>query len=335
MNFNAKHYHINGLDIEWGKPLNEVRPLLKDMEELKPYGGWPNRRGKCSSIFGLGATEFELRAPLEDRPVMQVIYQLAPLASATAGQLHLPYLEQLVKVLGKPFKTEDLYSQVDFNKGYAAGSVVFSAKWEFAGIRISLSVYGGTRYDEDRESAAGIFINWIDEVKAAQPFREQALLFEKTMAAQLDSTVVVQKFKLAIPQRAYRMLDYELKDPYLAEKNQELREAQLALYKKELYPSPAMISSQLQADEIGYYPMPDGRKILVCNQWDAVLLDLDQANEMTYWDILPARGSGFRELLLKELRVEDSRSSLVLLDLMEQIETDTKQQIQKEQALDD
>jgi hypothetical protein len=49
----TKHYEIDGLKIEWGKPLNEVRVLLDKFEKFKPFGGWPNIRCKCPSAFGL------------------------------------------------------------------------------------------------------------------------------------------------------------------------------------------------------------------------------------------------------------------------------------------
>lgn len=335
MSIDNSYYDINGMQIAWGKPLHEVRQLLRPFEEFKPYGGWPNRRGKCTSIFALAASEFEVRAPYEDRPVMQVIYQIAPIASENAQIPHLPYLKQLEQVLGSASKTENLYHQVDLANDYASSSVVFSAKWLFNGVRISLSVYGGTRNNEGRLSAAGIFIDWLDEVKAAEPFRVIASKFEKELSEQINAGVELTKFKLLHSQSAYRMVHYEWTDPYLAEKDSELRAAQLALYKKELYQAPALIRAQLKADEIGYYKVADSSKIFISNQWDTVVLSADQSNEMSYWDILPARGSGYKELLLNELRITDDRNSLALLAIVEQIETDLGQKIKRQEAYDD
>lgn len=335
MNIDTKYYEVDGLKIEWGKPLNEVRTMLENIEKFKPYGGWPNVRCKCSGIFGLPATEFKVRAPFEDRPVLQVQYEIAPIKPGFLEKLHSPYLKQLVKVLGKPFKSENLYSQPHLKKEYLSSAVVFSVKWLFNDIRISLSVYGGTRSNESGLCAAGIFIDWIDEIKASKPFREKIELFEKTMSEHISNDIVIKKFKLQYKQRPFRVVHYELNDPYIAEKDNKLRASQMSLYKRELYLTPRIISSKLRDDEIGYYKVADLDGIFISNKWDTVFLTPNQKNEMTYWEILPARGLGGRELDLKELKIEDTKSSLTLLDLVGQIEADIEQKIERKEAYDD
>ncbi|MBV6881011.1 hypothetical protein NG800_013330 [Epilithonimonas ginsengisoli] len=76
-------------------------------------------------------------------------------------------------------------------------------------------------------------------------------------------------------------------------------------------------------------------KIFVSNKWDTIFLEIDQKNEITFWDILPARGSGRKELDLKELKIEDAKSSLTLLGLLAQIEEDTGQEVERIEAYDD
>lgn len=335
MNIDTKYYDIDGLKIEWGKSLNEVLPMLEGVEKFKPYGGWPNIRCKCSSIFGLPAVEFEVRAPFEDRPVLQVQYEIAPIKPSFFERLHSPYLKQLEKFLGKPFKSENLYSQPHLKKEYLSSAVVFSAKWLFDDIRISLSVYGGTRSKESGLCAAGIFIDWIDEIKASKPFRERTEIFEKTMSTHINNNIEIKKFKLQNKQRPFRIVHDELNDPYIAEKDHNLRAFQMSLYKRELYQTPSSISSKLQDDEIGYYKIADLGKIFISNKWDTVFLTPNQKNEMTYWEILPARGSGGKELDLKELTIEDAKNSSTLIGLVAQIEADIKQRIERRETYDD
>ncbi|MBL0315883.1 MAG: hypothetical protein IPP69_08925 [Flavobacteriales bacterium] len=335
MNIDTKYYEIDGLKIEWGKPLNDVRPMLEDFEKFKPYGGWPNIRCKCSSIFGLPATEFEVRAPFEDRPVLQVQYEIAPIKPGFFKKQHSPYLTQLVKVLGEPLKSENLYYQPDLKKDYLSSAVVFSATWLFRDIRISLSVYGGTRSKDSGLCAAGIFIDWIDEINASKPYRERAELFEKSMLEHIGNDIVIKKFKLQNKQRPFRVVHYELNDPYIAEKDSKIRASQMSLYKRELYQTPLIISAKLNDDEIGYYKIADFDRIFISNKWDTIYLTPNQNNEMTYWEILPARGPGGRQLDLKELQIEDSKNSLTLLDLVAQIEADIKQVIERRETYDD
>jgi hypothetical protein len=54
----AMYYEIDELKIDWGMPLQEVRPLLDPVQKYKSYMGWPNIRGKCNTIFGLEAIAF-------------------------------------------------------------------------------------------------------------------------------------------------------------------------------------------------------------------------------------------------------------------------------------
>lgn len=335
MNIDPKYYEIDGLKIEWGIPLMDVRLMLEDFEKFKPYGGWPNIRCKCSSIFGLPATEFEVRAPFEDRPVLQVQYQIAPIKPGLFQKQHSPYLKQLVKVLGNPSKSENLYGQPHLKKEYLSSTVVFSAKWLFMDIRISLSVYGGTRSNDSGLCAAGIFIDWIDEIDAAKPYREKTELFEKYMLEHIGNDIAIKKFKLQNKQRPFGVVNYELNAPYIDEKDNKLRASQMSLYKKELYQTPLIISTKLKDDEIGYYKIADFDQIFISNKWDTIYLTPNEKNEMTYWEILPARGSGGRQLDLKELKIEDNVNSLTLLDLVAQIEADIKQVIERRETYDD
>ena len=335
MNIDTKYYEIDGLKIEWGKPLNEVRLILEDIEKFKPYSGWPNIRCRCSSIFGLQANEFEVRAPFEDRPVLQVQYEIAPIKPEFFEKLHSPFLYQLVKVLGNPFKTENLYSQPHLKKEYLSSAVVFSAKWIFNNIRISLSVYGGTRSNDSGLCAAGIFIDWTNEIKASKPYREKTEIFEKTMSEHISNDIFIKKYKLQNKQRPFRIVHYELNDPYIAEKDINLRASQMSLYKRELYQTPSIISSKIQDDEIGYYKIANFDGIFISNKWDTIFLKPNHKNEMTYMEILPARGSGGKQLYLKELKIDDTKNSLILLELVGQIEKDIEQKIERRETYDD
>jgi hypothetical protein len=140
MPMDAKYFEIDGIAIEWGKPFNEVTALLEGLEKFKAYEGWANIRCKCASIFGVAAIECEVRAPLPDRPILQVQYELSPIKASTFERLHSPFLKQLKKAIGTPVKTESLYNQHRLPKKYISGAVVYSAKWIFEDKRISLSV---------------------------------------------------------------------------------------------------------------------------------------------------------------------------------------------------
>jgi hypothetical protein len=337
MKINTGEYEINGLKIDWGKSLSEVRSILEGFEKFQPYGGWPNIRCKCPEIFGLAATEVEVRAPYEDRPVLQVQYSIAPVNQGSFEMFHSPYLEQLENILGKAVKCESDYTHQGLSKEYLYSVVVFNAKWLFDDIRISLSVYGGTRNDGSGPCGAGIFIDWTNEIKAANPFREKREQLESALSDHIKDNIAFDKFKLSYKQMPFRITHYGLKVSYVAGKESILRAAQMALYTRDLLQTPKIIQGKLYEDEIGFYRVPELNKIFISNKWDTIYIDAteDKEKSLIFHEVLPARWPGGRELELKDLRIKDSKTSDALLHLIQKIETETGIEIQRKETYDD
>lgn len=335
MNINPRQYELDSLKIDWGKNFNEVSMLLEKFQKFKSYEGWPNIRCKCKNIFGLATTEMEVRAPFVDRPVLQVQYELSPIKPSFFQRLHSPFVKQLETVLGKPVEKKSINRHPGLKKEYISGAVVYTAKWVFGDITISLSVYGGTRNNESGPAAAGIFIDWIDEKEAAKPFREEMKKIEDILTKNIEDGVSLKKYSLKEKQRQFRVVHFELKDPYIAEKDSELRASQMALYKKELIQTPKQIHNSLQSNEIALYMDPNTSKIYISNKWDTIYLDSKDENSIIYCDVLPARGPGGVELKLKELLIEDSKESKTLLSLVQEIEAITGLKAQSTKRYDD
>ena len=183
--------------------------------------------------------------------------------------------------------------------------------------------------------AAGIFIDWIDEIKAAKPFRVHTERFEKIMSEHINNNTPVNKFKLLNKQRPFRIVHYELTDPYIAEKDIELRASQMALYKRELFQTPELIKDRLADDEIALYKIPALDKTFISNKWDTIFLTTNDEKSLVYYKVLPARGSGGHEVELKELRIEDAKDSDTLINLSQQIEIDTGLKVERRERYDD
>src|SRR5690349_18290501 len=89
-------YDVNGVHLKWNQLFAEVIPRVMHLPKLKPYtGGWANLRVQGSSVFGLKTSHVEIRAPFEDRPVMQLIYELAPITVTDERDLHTRFVEPL------------------------------------------------------------------------------------------------------------------------------------------------------------------------------------------------------------------------------------------------
>ena len=131
------------------------------------------------------------------------------------------------------------------------------------------------------------------------------------------------------------MTHYELKDPYIARKNNEVRRAQKALYNRHLYETPVIISALLDQNEIAYYHIPEMNSAFISTQWDTIRIVTNGNNDLIFYEILPARGSGERTLVSERFTIHDSRRSDALPRLIEKIENDFGISIERREVLDD
>jgi hypothetical protein len=136
----------------------------------------------------------------------------------------------------------------------------------------------------------------------------------------LAESTPFRKFKLLRNQHPFSVVHFDLNDPYIAEKDPKLRASQLALYNRELYQTPAFIASQLEVNEVACYTLADANQTFVSTKWDTVYLEQKDEHQVVYYEVLPARGSGGKELRVKELLIDDSKESDSLIELRNDIE---------------
>lgn len=302
-------------------PFEIVDPLLAHFEKIKSYpSGWANIRLKGKTIFGLQATEIEVRAPFIDRPVLQVNYFLAPAEPVTSDNIHEQFLNPLTARLGPPLRTGNYYDLNDWRKALSPYAVVFTATWESKDVRISLSVFGGTRATENGVTAAAIYINWTDEKTAAKPLREKMLAFETEVAALLSESMAIHKFKVKYMQYPFVVYHYENEDPRAADDDPELRASQLALYRNHIIPTPQFIRNKLSNYEIAVYRIPELKKTFISKKSDTTFIPDQSPVAPIFYEVLPARGPGGREFEVNQFIIDDSKESNSLLDLVQWVE---------------
>ncbi|MDE3235499.1 MAG: hypothetical protein KGO81_06050 [Bacteroidota bacterium] len=329
-------FNIEDEHIKWGTLLKDAKDILRKFSQYPQYENRGEVCCKCTEIFGLKSTVANLSAPLEERPVMQVSYELVPSRETRWGKLHLFYVDQLIKTLGQPTKTESLYNDCygNLNKEYISGSVVYSANWLIGDIRISLSVYGGIRHEKTGDAAAGLFIDWINEKKAAEPFRYRNIILEQELYAYLGNSSAINKYVLAENQRKFYVTHIGIGDPDVTN-DESLRVAQMALYRKELLQTPNFLRHSLKENEIVIKFLTEERLMIIANKWDATILRYSQNETVNFLDVLPARGPGEYFLQVKDLSIIDSRKNDTLLNLVTHIESITGLKVNRETGYDD
>lgn len=298
-------FFLDELTLPWGTTLAEADAQLASYPRWSPYGDGPNLRLACSHALGLATTSCTLRAPARARPVLHARYDLAAPPHyagqpAEANQWQAP----LTARLGPPTQAEVI------ERPGAAGlsTVVYAARWLGPQGRLSLSVYGATRHEASGPVAAGLFLDWEDELTAAQPYAVAAAREAAQLAAVTGLIVEATLFQLTREQVPYTHFAYG--QPQLP--TDERRRAQRALYREYLLETPPYWQQRLAAAQVALWPVPGRAAWAVSTRWDTLVLPAGAAPAVELLTAQPGRGPGYVQLDIGTLRLTDALGALAL-----------------------
>jgi hypothetical protein len=319
MPFNPSTFFIDEIELPWGLSLDEAAARLQGRPWWEPYGGWPNLRGACHSVYGLPATACNLRAPASHKPILQVSYELAPPPGHSGPQAVAPdyWVQPLTQLLGKPAHVQT------YPGARHPGSVGYAARWMNGPLQVSLSVFGGIRADEEGgPAAAGIFLDYLDLVALAGPFAEAARGQSAALAE--ASGQVAQRLIFTMQQEQYPFYvggDDE-RGPLSAEEARSRYQAGRALYREGLYDTPPLLAAPLSTSQVLLWAVPGPPRWAVSTKWDTMLLT-PAPPRLELVTLRPARGSGNVTLYLGDLSLSDAYGSPALAELATAIERAT------------
>jgi hypothetical protein len=258
------------------------------------------------AALGLATIGAEATAPRADRPIIQLCYQLAPVAGeARPGPS--AFTEPLNEAFGDP-QTAEEYDLPE--SGEPSGSVRFYAGWNAGDFAVGLSLYGAPRRTEFGLAPGCLWLSW-SPVKAAQPYlaewRDRARELADAEPADIAG------FRFAAPQL-----------PLFGEggkkngKDAVLREANCVLYYPEVLPTPPAISSLVGAHGAALWRR-DGAQWCASNRWDTICFDRNETS-ISWHDIAPAKGGGFSEVAIGAWTVRDWHDSRQIRSAVEHLE---------------
>ena len=305
--FTSTPYPLDALALPWGLTLAEAAARLQDHAQRPPYGGWPNLRVACRSVFGLAATEANLRAPALHKPVMQVSYELAaPPQFRGQPREAAQWQQPLTDLLGAPAE-----AQAHTKPGRTGWShVVYTARWQVGLVQVGLSVFGGVRQQAGGPVAAGLYLDWQDELTAAQPFLAAAEAAAAALDAVAGQAAAPLVFRLQQRQTPYHMPRYDAPTPDPGRAATRLRQAHRALYREGLYETPTRFQTQLSDYEVALWAVPGRAAWAVSTQLDTVLLTPDTLLELVI--LHPAKGGGNHQLRVGDLSLGDTYGAAAL-----------------------
>ncbi|HZH65236.1 MAG TPA: hypothetical protein VEY10_10120, partial [Flavisolibacter sp.] len=118
-------------------------------------------------------------------------------------------------------------------------------------------------------------------------------------------------------------------------KDENVRLAQMALYRNELLQTPDFLQRSLRENEIVIKFLKEEHRMIISNKWDATFLKYSEGETVSFIDISPARGPGGYLLQVKDLSINDVRKSNVLINIVSHIESTTGVQVKRETGYDD
>jgi len=128
----------------------------------------------CRSAYGFATVYAEPTAPLPDRPVTTVAYELADTGTAPR------YLfSELVKRRGPP----DNISRNDSPEQANENSVVLHANWKRGKVAIGLSLHGAPRPSEFGDGLGKLYLSWAEPDVAAAPFLAKWMAANQAVAS--------------------------------------------------------------------------------------------------------------------------------------------------------
>lgn len=286
----SQGFRIDGRLIAWGTILGEIAGTFG----VHLLGRSTDRSLQlaCGTAYGFPTLSAALDGPAEDRPVLNVSYELVP-PRAGAGAL----VEALVQRFGQPGSSG---RQAPPPRSDPSGAVVEWAQWDLGEITAGVSIYGAPRVVQGGRSAGMLWLRWAEEA-AAEPYLESWLQQSAELARVASGLSAIEMFELSIPQSP----------PFFEEARGEeadrQRFAHLSLYRPSLCITPPQVASRLSRNSVAIWSA--GALWCVSTQWHSLPLGADRPVVAKHVELMPAKGSGMVYLEVGEWSARDAYSS--------------------------
>lgn len=312
-----KQFTIDGKPFKWGQSFNDIFDLFGHENLNNGTSSWELHRVKSNGFLGLDGVSCEFYGPSLDKPITSISFELIPLTFGLHQEPHSPYMKQLESILGKAdgIHKNPLPKGMKYNEGHSSGYVIYAQHWWFGDFRIGLSVYGGIRNGRLGETAALLYIGWYNEMEMAKPFIDD---FYKEEAKLSKDLTFIDSFELAYAQVKNFRRHYELTDDSIADKDNEIRAAQLVLYYNNLFRTPSFLSKQISPNQVNLMYSHTCQKYLLLNKYD--FSPIDKESELIFAKVLPARGNGGTKIKIGDLILRDKPNSKPLSHLKNKLE---------------
>ncbi len=273
----------------WGTLFEVVAPG-------RVHSGHASAKLPSRSAYGFATVYVEPAAARPDRPVTTVTYELADTGTAPR------YLfAELVKRLGQP----DEVTRDDSPDAANENTVVLHASWTRDEARIGISLYGARRPSAFGDALGALYVSWAAQDVAAAPF------LPAWIAANDAAVAAAEGARLKVFSVRYDIYHDDYPPPSPAE---------LALQSPHVLLTPPAVARRLGKTTFALWADAGKSRWYLSTARTTVLLGGEETSRLHFYDIAPARSSGFTEIGMASWSVRDAHGSSSMKDALAALE---------------
>ncbi len=279
-----------------GEAFHPWGTLFDALAPGRVLSGYASVKLACPSAYGFATVYAEPAAARPDRPVTTVTYELADTGTAPR------YLfAELVKRLGQP----DEVTRDDSPGAANENTVVLHAGWKRGKANISLSLYGARRPSAFGDALGALYLAWAEQDVAAAPFLPAWITANDAAATAAEGA------RLKVFSVRYDIYDDDYPPPSPTE---------LALQSPHVLLTPPAVAARLGKTTFALWSDAAQTHWYLSTARTTVLLGGKETSRLHYYDIAPARSSGFTEIGMASWSVRDAHGSSSMKDALAALE---------------
>lgn len=303
---------LDNIEIEnetfiWGVTIEDLKVMFstKDFfENENKYSRFKTLRFKISNLWDINCNSCEFSSPHYDRLINSFQINIGAIEQDVDS-----LMDKLDKVFGE--RTSDTIGDY-----YGSGSVVRNCKWNFENCAVGISIYGGERI-ECNESNFGMIYFHLTELELINKLystellkKNQAIennLHNKEFEKEIFTLKQNQRLSWAIEKNNYPDYDGDF-----------ISLTFNSLYKRDLLKTPSALRQILKKDDICIFKDLITSETYIANYWESYLLD--ENDNVTWYNALPAKGSGSCSITIGDFRINDEHSQSETKKLINKME---------------
>lgn len=311
---------IENKNFTWGATIDEIKSMFptKDFfENENRHSQWKTIRFKVSNQWDINCNSCEFSSPHYDRLINRFHINLGAIQDVDS------IMDKLDKVFGNRISDTT-------GDNYGSGSVIRNCKWDFDNCGVGISIFGGERI-ENNESNFGIIYFHLTDLELINKLHSTELLKKNQIIERNLLNKDFEKKIFTLKKNQWSSWSIE-KNNYPDYDGDFISMTFNSLYKRDLLKTPSVLREILQENDICIFKDSLTSETYIANYWESYLLK--EGDNVTWYNALPAKGSGSCSITIGDFRINDEHSQLETKKLINKLEKILNKTIKCHQGYD-